>query len=55
LANAAQRAIWGTNAAVAAALGDRDERIGEHYTRHVENEINVIQAFQKPRRWRTKN
>ena len=38
------------NATVAAALGDRDERMGEHYTRHVENEIKVIQAFPKPKR-----
>jgi integrase len=33
---------------VAAALGDRDERMGAHYTRHVENEAKVIQAFGKP-------
>ena len=33
---------------VAAALGDRDTRMGAHYTRHVENEIKVIQAFKKP-------
>lgn len=38
------------NVAVAAALGDRDERMGKHYTRHVENEINVMQAFPKPNR-----
>ncbi len=37
-----------SNAAVAAALGDRDERMGAHYTRHVENEIKVIEAFPKP-------
>lgn len=36
------------NSGVAAALGDRDERMGEHYTRHVENEIKVIQAFGRP-------
>lgn len=30
---------------VAAALGDRSERMGEHYTRHVENETRVIRAF----------
>lgn len=30
---------------VAAALGDRSERMGEHYTRHVENEVRVIRAF----------
>lgn len=38
------------NASVAAALGDRDERMGAHYTRHVENEIKVIQAFPKPKK-----
>jgi integrase len=42
------------NAAVAAALGDRDERMGAHYTRHVENEFKVIQAFPKPKRSRAK-
>lgn len=31
---------------VAAALGDRSERMGEHYTRHVENEARVIRAFE---------
>lgn len=30
---------------VAAALGDRSERMGEHYTRHVENEARVVRAF----------
>ncbi len=30
---------------VAAALGDRSERMGKHYTRHVENEAKVIRAF----------
>lgn len=30
---------------VAAALGDKSERMGTHYTRHVENEAKVIQAF----------
>lgn len=34
----------------AAALGDRDERMGAHYTRHVENEARVIQAFGKPKK-----
>lgn len=32
---------------VAAALGDRTTRMGEHYTRHVENEAKVIRAFGK--------
>lgn len=36
------------NAAVAAALGDRDERMGAHYTRHIENEVKVVQAFPRP-------
>lgn len=31
---------------VAAALGDRSERMGAHYTRHVENEAKVIRAFE---------
>jgi integrase len=35
---------------VAAALGDRDDRMGDHYTRHVENEVKVIQAFGKPKK-----
>ena len=26
-------------------LGDRDTRMGAHYTRHVENELKVRQAF----------
>lgn len=30
---------------VAAALGDKSERMGTHYTRHVENEAKVIRAF----------
>jgi hypothetical protein len=39
---------------VAAALGDRSERMGKHYTRHVENEVRVIRAFEgkrNPRRF----
>jgi len=31
---------------IAAALGDRSERMGAHYTRHVENEAKVIRAFE---------
>jgi hypothetical protein len=31
---------------VAAALGDRSDRMGKHYTRHVTNESKVIRAFQ---------
>jgi integrase len=48
-----KRRTGANNASVAAALGDRDERMGAHYTRHVENEFKVIQAFPKPKR-RTK-
>ena len=32
---------------VAAALGDRSEAMGRHYTRHVENEAKVIRAFRR--------
>lgn len=32
---------------VAAALGDRSQAMGEHYTRHVEKEARVIRAFEK--------
>jgi len=31
---------------IAAALGDKSERMGAHYTRHVENEAKVIRAFE---------
>jgi site-specific recombinase XerD len=34
---------------VAAALGDKSERMGVHYTRHVENEAKVTQAFNRKR------
>lgn len=37
-----------TDSAVAAALGDKTPAMGTHYTRHVENEIKVIQAFGRP-------
>jgi hypothetical protein len=38
--------VTGANdSTVAAALGDRDSRMGAHYTRHVENEIKVVAAF----------
>ena len=33
------------NAEVADLLGDKSERMGKHYTRHVEAEANVIRAF----------
>jgi len=35
---------------VAAALGDKSERMGAHYTRHVENETKVIRAFEGKKR-----
>jgi hypothetical protein len=34
-----------SNGDVAAALGDKSERMGKHYTRHVENESKVVRAF----------
>ena len=39
-----------SDADVAAALGDRSERMGKHYTRHVENEGRVIRAFEAKKR-----
>ena len=44
-AAARKRETGANDSQVAAALGDRDTRMGAHYTRHVENEIKVIQAF----------
>jgi integrase len=35
---------------IAAALGDKSERMGAHYTRHVENEAKVVQAFNRKRK-----
>lgn len=32
---------------VAAALGDKSDRMGSHYTRHVEKEAKVIRAFER--------
>jgi integrase len=32
---------------VAAGLGDKSTRMGAHYTRHVENEANVVRAFKR--------
>jgi integrase len=46
-AAARKREEGANDSQVAAALGDRDSRMGAHYTRHVENEIKVIQAFGK--------
>lgn len=46
---AALRRSGAQSSDVAAALGDRDERMGEHYTRHVENEARVVRAFGPPK------
>jgi hypothetical protein len=35
------------NSEVADLLGDKSERMGAHYTRHVESEANVIRAFKR--------
>jgi integrase len=35
---------------VAAALGDKSQAMGEHYTRHVEKEARVIRAFEGKKR-----
>jgi len=37
------------NSEVVDLLGDKSERMGKHYTRHVEAEANVIQAFNRVR------
>jgi hypothetical protein len=37
------------NTEVADLLGDKSERMGKHYTRHVEAEANVIRAFNRVR------
>jgi integrase len=44
-AAARKREEGANDSQVAAALGDRDTRMGAHYSRHVENETKVIQAF----------
>lgn len=33
------------NAEIADLLGDKSERMGAHYTRHVESEVNIARAF----------
>lgn len=35
------------NSEVADLLGDRSERMGAHYTRHVDREVNVVRAFNR--------
>lgn len=36
-----------TKAEVAALIGDASEAMGGHYTRHVEDEVNILQAFNR--------
>jgi integrase len=40
-----KRVTGANDSQVAAALGDRDSRMGAHYTRHVEQEARIIQVF----------
>lgn len=35
------------NAEIADLLGDKSERMGAHYTRHVESEVNITRAFER--------
>jgi hypothetical protein len=41
------RRMGATKAEIAALIGDGSEAMGGHYTRHVEDEINVMQAFER--------
>jgi hypothetical protein len=34
-----------SNAEVAELIGDKSERMGAHYTRHVESEVSIVRAF----------
>lgn len=52
-AAARKRERRASDSEVAAALGDRDTRMGAHYTRHIENEFKVAQAFGNPNKNRT--
>jgi integrase len=40
-----KRVTGANDTQVAAALGDRDTRMGAHYTRHVEQEARIIEVF----------
>jgi integrase len=40
-----KRVTGANDSQVAAALGDRDVRMGAHYTRHVEQEARIIEVF----------
>lgn len=39
--------LGATDGEVADLLGDKSERMGKHYTRHVEREVNVTRAFDR--------
>jgi hypothetical protein len=41
------RRMGATKAEVAALIGDASEAMGGHYTRHVEDEVNIMQAFNR--------
>jgi integrase len=36
-----------SNAEVAELIGDKSERMGAHYTRHVESEVSIVRAFDR--------
>ena len=36
-----------SNAEVAELIGDKSERMGAHYTRHVESEVAIVRAFSR--------
>jgi integrase len=36
-----------SDAEVADLIGDKSKRMGEHYTRHVESEANIVRAFER--------
>jgi integrase len=44
-----KRTTGASNAEVADLLGDKSEAMGKHYTRHVEAELNIVQAFTRIR------
>jgi hypothetical protein len=41
------RRMGATKTEVAALIGDLSETMGGHYTRHVEDEISILQAFER--------
>jgi integrase len=45
-----KRVTGANDSQVAAALGDRDVRMGAHYTRHVEQEARIVEVFTKLQR-----